>query len=435
MEEVGQDLGPDWAKWADGVVARDGPQSSLWNLYAIPSNANRVMKYDPFNNTSSLIGDNLGPGTYKWCCGIRVDNFIYGIPYCSSWILKIDTTNDTTALVGNDLGGGFKWTSGALAQDGCIYCMPFGGKKILCFDPATEATSLVGINILNDLDGCRYSGTVIANDGCLYGIPFDAGRVLKYVPSSGITTFIGGHLGEGGEKWMGGALASDGNIYGAPNQSNNILCINIPRQTTTAVGCDLPTEYGWDGATIGEDGYVYFTPSYSKQVVKFNPIDQSISLLVTDFIHSEVSSGTLGYDGYLYLIPSSSQRILRIDTRANIEDIQMVLKMKLWNNGIRLLKKSTSIKDVKQLSLRKKNIDGDDALCAALKQNAPVELIKIVVEANYLALTELNCVAGLYPFMLAAVGPKAKLEIVYMILKYFPGLMHDFVHRYGGNAV
>jgi len=424
MEEVGQDLGPDWSKFAGGVVSRDG------SIIAIPSNASRVMKYVPFTNSTSFIGDNLGEGTCKWCCGIRVKDIIYGILYCSSRILKINTTNDTTSLVGDDLGGGFKWTSGALAHDGRIYCMPFGGAHILCFDPATDATSLVGgRDILAGLDGCRYSGTVVANDGCLYGIPFDADRVLKYIPSSGITTFIGGHLGAGGEKWMGGALASDGNIYAAPNQSNNILCINTLRQSTTPVGCDLPTEYGWDGATIGENGYLYFTPSYSKQIVKFNPMNQSTTLLISDFDHSSFSSGTLGHDGHLYLIPSSSRRILRIDTIATIENIEVILKMKLWNNGIRLLNKSTSPQDVKLLSLQKKNTDGDDALCTAVKQNAPVELIKIIVEANYLAVSELDCATGLYPFMLAGIGKKSNLENVYELLKYLPGLMHDFVHR------
>lgn len=444
MEEIGQDLGAESAKFSGGVIARDG------SIFAIPSNASRVMKFDPNNNFSRYIGDDLGEGLGKWCGGVLgSENIIYGIPYHSHYILKIDTRNETTTLVGDDLGGGYGWTSGTFAQDGCIYCMPFNGNRILCFDPTTETSSLVGQDILCDLDGCKYSGTVLGNDGCLYGVPYDASRVLKFDPSNGNAMFIGTDLGVGGEKWMGGVQGSDGKIYGVPYQSNCILCIDVFRQSTSAAGHNLPTEYGWDGAISGEDGCLYFTPSYSKQIVKFDPLNQSTTSLVSEFLldHSAISGGVLGHDGHIYLIPSSSNRIFRIDTRSKIDNINKVLEMKLWSNGMRILNESTLPQDVKLKSLRKENKDGDDALCIALRHNAPVDLVKSVVEANYLALRELDYETGFYPFMMAAMwgssstrwgiggGPGSNLEVVYELLRYLPGLMHDFVHQYARDDV
>lgn len=51
-------------------------------IYAIPANANRVMKFNPYTNEVQFIGPDYGTGKQKWYGGIEgSDGCIYGIPH------------------------------------------------------------------------------------------------------------------------------------------------------------------------------------------------------------------------------------------------------------------------------------------------------------------------------------------------------------------
>lgn len=51
-------------------------------IYAIPANANRVMKFNPYTDEVTFIGSDYGEGKQKWYGGIEgSDGCIYGIPH------------------------------------------------------------------------------------------------------------------------------------------------------------------------------------------------------------------------------------------------------------------------------------------------------------------------------------------------------------------
>ena len=84
--------------WASGALASDN------NIYYMPSNARRIMRLNPDNDSLSSVGDDLGEGSSKYNgTVVGNDNCVYGIPYHATRIVKFDPTNpDTTSTVGEE---------------------------------------------------------------------------------------------------------------------------------------------------------------------------------------------------------------------------------------------------------------------------------------------------------------------------------------------
>lgn len=61
-------------------------------IYAIPANANRVMKFNPYTDEVQFIGPDYGIGKQKWYGGIEgSDGCIYGIPHNETGTYRLDT--------------------------------------------------------------------------------------------------------------------------------------------------------------------------------------------------------------------------------------------------------------------------------------------------------------------------------------------------------
>ena len=72
-----------------------------------PDNAHRIMKLDPNNNDSmSSVGDDLGDDleyTYIGKILVRIDGcVVYGMPVETNCIIKYDPINDITSLLGEE---------------------------------------------------------------------------------------------------------------------------------------------------------------------------------------------------------------------------------------------------------------------------------------------------------------------------------------------
>jgi hypothetical protein len=57
-----------YRKWSNFVDGEDG------FFYGIPSNARRVVKFNPIDKSFTEIGPDLGEGQMKWECGVRANN-------------------------------------------------------------------------------------------------------------------------------------------------------------------------------------------------------------------------------------------------------------------------------------------------------------------------------------------------------------------------
>ena len=79
---VGDNIEGD-EQWSAFVDGGDG------FVYGIPSNARRVVKFNPLDKSLTEIGPDLGEGYDKWRCGVRANNgSIYFAPFLSEHILK-----------------------------------------------------------------------------------------------------------------------------------------------------------------------------------------------------------------------------------------------------------------------------------------------------------------------------------------------------------
>lgn len=185
---------------AEGMV----PERWLWHgaamnqnrtaIYAIPSNAQQVLKIDLLTKTTSLlpIPATVTPlsQTNKWYGGILGDdNAIYGVPYAASGVLRIDANTDEVQLIGEEKFGvmEYNWHGGIKSQDnGQIYCFPAHNSHVLAIDTRTISSS-------SGSDTASLEERLSLLE--IHRAPYDNDEVTRY-------------------KWLGGSLGADGNIYG-----------------------------------------------------------------------------------------------------------------------------------------------------------------------------------------------------------------------------
>ena len=75
---------PGKFKWHGACTALDGA------VYAIPQTSERVLRIDPADDSTSLVGPSLGSMRNKWYGGLRdSDGTIWGIPTMAGGVLKI----------------------------------------------------------------------------------------------------------------------------------------------------------------------------------------------------------------------------------------------------------------------------------------------------------------------------------------------------------
>ena len=178
--------------WSSIVAAADG------KLYCAPAMASRVLRIDPATGATELIGDDLKE-TGLWSgrgwqsIAAAADGKLYCTPhnhfgiYPTVRVLRIDPANGATELIGDNLTplkGTFPpgWSGIAAAADGKLYCSPDDAWCVLRIDPATGATELIGEHHKFDpirSEGDKWSGIAAGVDGTLYCSPMGASRVLR----------------------------------------------------------------------------------------------------------------------------------------------------------------------------------------------------------------------------------------------------------------
>ena len=314
-------------KWSGIVKGNDNC------FYCLPSDAKQLLKIDPSNDETTLVGEKYN-GSGKWCDGFAHGDFIYGIPSNAKKFLSYNIKTQTSELVGDDFGGDYtKWTSGAIADDGCLYCFPHQHARILKFNPKDNTTIFVGEEIKGH---CKYSGTVKGKNGCLYGIAFCASRIAKFNVNTQNVTFIG-DIYEYGLLCSCGVEGMDDNIYGVSFVHHKWLKIDIATETTSLFGDILPKEgiSKHNGVVVGEDGDIYAIPAGADKVIKFNSTTQEMSEVGNCYDGDyKWTGGALHSNGYIYCPPHRTDKVLKIKTN-HIRD-----------EGNNLLESNASLTDI-----------------------------------------------------------------------------------------
>uniref|UniRef100_A0A7S4Q9U4 DUF6923 domain-containing protein n=1 Tax=Alexandrium monilatum TaxID=311494 RepID=A0A7S4Q9U4_9DINO len=117
-------------KYGGAVVGGDG------NVYALPSDADYVLKVVPSTDEVVAIGGCYDQTHNKWQNGfLASDGAIYAIPCDADAVLRIVPATGEVATVGGPFEGKDKWEGGVLAGDGAIYCMPQQAPTVLRVAP------------------------------------------------------------------------------------------------------------------------------------------------------------------------------------------------------------------------------------------------------------------------------------------------------------
>ena len=135
----------------NGVLAGDG------YIYAA-NGYGQVLQIDTTINNFTWIGDPIDSGNgLGWGDPIvGADKCIYWPPSDANRVLKFDPeAQQLPSLVGDDLGeeclkrhgGSNKWNGGALATDGAIYCVPFCSSRVLAIDSFKEFSATLQTNM------------------------------------------------------------------------------------------------------------------------------------------------------------------------------------------------------------------------------------------------------------------------------------------------
>jgi len=102
------------------------------NIYGVPSRHNKWLNIDIATETTYLVGNYLsGYGGFKYKGAvIGEDCNIYAIPANVSKVIKFNTITQEISEVGNRYDGIIKWSGGVLHSNGYIYCAPCDNKKV-----------------------------------------------------------------------------------------------------------------------------------------------------------------------------------------------------------------------------------------------------------------------------------------------------------------
>lgn len=201
-----------------------GNLASNGYIYAIPANARRILKFQPYTEETLFIGPDFGPGLQKWYGGIvGCDGCIYGIPHNERGVLKIDPSNDTVEILyckDDELlpDGLWKWHGGIRAGNK-IYGYPNNADSVLVVDCKEQTVNVICNASLQQSgrhripqDG-RYKylgGSLSADKNFVYLFPCDAERVLRIDCRDNSLCLVGPLLLEGENKFQNGFTSRDG---------------------------------------------------------------------------------------------------------------------------------------------------------------------------------------------------------------------------------
>jgi hypothetical protein len=109
---------------------------------------------------------------------------------------------------------------------------------------------------------------------------------------------------------------------------------------TTLIGDEIQGEYKWSTFVDGKNGFLYGIPCNARRVVKFDPLDKSMTEIGPDLGDDEEkwSCGVLANNSGIYCAPCNAEHVLKIDTiQGTVETLDNVRLPEtgelLWESG------------------------------------------------------------------------------------------------------
>ena len=246
------------------------PSSTRWNwhggqvsvngyVYAVPANAERVLKVHPFHETVELVGPRF-VGSSKWYGGILdKSNNIWCVPYGHDRVLKItpglNGEEDDIREVGpvhenvsNQGNANYGWHGGVhCPETDCIYAFPAHGSSVLKIRCGEDAVETVGEGLFGN-EEYKWLGGCVDERGCVWGVPSDTETLLRIQPSKAaggedVVELVDtrGLLSDIGKNRFQGAVAFEDSIFAIPSDAPFIIKCDIHTlQVTKIDGLSYP---------------------------------------------------------------------------------------------------------------------------------------------------------------------------------------------------
>jgi len=132
-----------------------------------------------------------------------------------------------------------------------------------------------------------------------------------------LTTLIGDET-EGRLKWFDFVDGGDGFFYGIPFDARRVVKFNPVNKSLTEIGPDLGKgEAKWKCGVRANTGSIYCAPYYADHILKINTNDGTVETLddvempeTGDFLWA---SGALAQDNHIYYMPYDAHRIMKLN--------------------------------------------------------------------------------------------------------------------------
>ena len=254
-----------------GMVCADNGK-----IFILPySSVTDILIIDTFNNDAVSYLTVSGLTTSSYFGLVNYNNFIYAIPRNANNVLKINPVDltVTTDISGIDVSGydissnTDKFFGGIVGTDGNIYCIPRSARRVLRFNPITNV-----VQQSNTVDLSGYQGGALASNGNIYMVPkitsnigvidisnFTVSKITTYIALNGTVTNISSIGPTASQKFNSAISAPNGLIYCIPEGGNVWLTINPETNIATQIA-SLGGSDGFAGSALSPNGKIYVAP-------------------------------------------------------------------------------------------------------------------------------------------------------------------------------
>jgi len=131
-----------------------------------------------------------------------------------------------------------------------------------------------------------------------------------------MSTLVGPSI-EGAQKWRAFVTGSDNCIYGIPYRARRVVKFDPIDKSLTEIGPNLGDRRAWHCGGLANNGCIYCLPVLSHwNALKINTANGTVTILDIRLPENGVwlwRSGALGLDGCIYYMPYNARRILKLN--------------------------------------------------------------------------------------------------------------------------
>lgn len=281
-----------------------GAQYTEKNIYCIPNDMDRILKYGKEGVT--YLGE-MDKRLFKWTGGCIWNGFLYGFPRTSNDLLKMSLKTEKIEYV--SVGKGYPQEhhyGGICSKRGVIYQPPRDSDHILVWDLKEEKTRRI---YLQKNKMSRYSGSILMPNGYAYFLPEKGEKVIMLSTDTEEWSYIGEELDA---MVFDAKIAVDGNIYGYSAYCEGILKIDTKSDHTEMIHKEIsPGAYG---TKLGVNGHLYSIPGDGKYIWDYDPITDSLNYIYEfkEDKKAKYAGGVSKENGDIYAVPAKEERLMKL---------------------------------------------------------------------------------------------------------------------------